>query len=200
MTTTRPLRPLLALATVAALGLSACAAAATPSGAPPAATPSTSPSPSPPLDGGASDPGGGGGGDGSAGNPGAGIGVVPVDPAPIDPNLGDPQLVRPVPGRLNPRPVTPIALQTSVDGRHVLVKVTWYGGVEPCSVLDSVRIERSGTDIGLIPIEGSSDPNAICIEIAVLKATIVDLGDLEPGTWRISSPGSEAPPVVVTID
>ena len=94
----------------------------------------------------------------------------------------------------------PIALRTSVDGRHVLVKITWYGGVDPCSVLDSVRIERSGMDISLTPFEGSSDPSAICIEIAVLKATIVDLGELEPGTWRIASPGSDAPPVVVTID
>jgi hypothetical protein len=72
--------------------------------------------------------------------------------------------------------------------------------VEPCHALDSVRIERTGMEIAVTPIEGSNDPNAICIEIAVLKATIVDLGDLEPGTWRISSPGSEAPPVVITID
>ena len=154
--------------------------------------------PSLPLDGGASDPGAGGGG--SAGSPGTGVGIVPVDPAPVDPNLRDAKLVQPVPGRLSPRPVAPIALQTSVDGRHVLVKVTWYGGIDPCSVLDSVRIERSGMDISLSPIEGSSDPNAICIEIAVLKATIVDLGDLEPGTWRIASPGSAAPPIVLTID
>ena len=201
MTTNPALRPLLALAAAAAIGLSACAGAAAPSSAPPAASPS--PSPSMPIDGGVSDPGAsdpGGGGDGSVGNPGTGIGVVPVDPAPVDPNLADAKLVQPVPGRLNPRSVTPIALRASVDGRHVLVKLTWYGGVDPCSVLDSVRIGRSGMDISLTPAEGSSDPNAICIEIAVLKATIVDLGELEPGTWRIASPGSDAPPVVITID
>ena len=196
MTTTAALRPLLALATAAAICLSACAGAPDPTTAPSATSPS--PSPSLPLDGGANDPGVGGGG--SGGDPGTGVGVVPVDPAPVDPSLGDAKLVQPVPGRLNPRPVAPIALRTSVDGRHVLVKITWYGGVDPCSVLDSVRIERSGTDISLTPFEGSSDPSAICIEIAVLKATIVDLGELEPGTWRIASPGSDAPPVVVTID
>jgi len=80
------------------------------------------------------------------------------------------------------------------------VKITWTSGVEPCYVLDSVKIQRSGMTIALTVFEGSSDPNAMCIEIAVLKATIVDLGDLEPGTWRITSPGSEAPPVVLTID
>jgi hypothetical protein len=126
--------------------------------------------------------------------------VPPLNPLPIDPGAGQPMLVRLQPGRANPHPVVPIAVQASVDGRHVLVKLTWYGGVEPCSVLDSVRVERSGTDIALTPVEGSSDPNAICIEIALLKATIVDLGELEPGTYRILSPGSDAPPVEITID
>ncbi|HEX2756556.1 MAG TPA: hypothetical protein VHM48_13900 [Candidatus Limnocylindrales bacterium] len=96
--------------------------------------------------------------------------------------------------------MAPIALQVSVDGRHVLVKVSWYGGVEPCSVLDSVRVERSGTEIALTPIEGSSDRTAMCVEMAVLKATIVDLGELDPGTYRISAPGSDATPVVITVD
>jgi hypothetical protein len=39
----------------------------------------------------------------------------------------------------------------------------------------------------------------MCIEIAKLKATIVDLGELAPGQYTISSPGGEAQPVVVTI-
>jgi hypothetical protein len=118
---------------------------------------------------------------------------------PIDPAAGKPALVIPLPGRQNAHPVVPIALEASVDGRHVLVKVTWYGGVEPCSVLDSVTVERSGTDIAITPIEGSSDPTAVCIEIAMLKATIVDLGDLEPGTYHIASPGSDVAPIEIVI-
>lgn len=190
----RPLRPLLTLALAAVIGLTACAGAAAPS-TPPSANPAASQPPSTdPTN--AVDPGGAG----SAGDPGSGVGVLPVDPTPVDPNAGEPQLVRAVPGRANPHPAAPIKLEASVDGRHVLVKITWYGGVEPCSALDSVTVERSGMDIAVTPIEGANDPDAMCIEIAVLKATIVDLGDLEPGTWRISSPGSEAPPVVITID
>ena len=177
-----------------AIGLGACSGAAAPSTARSADPPAPPAPSSPPAN--AIDPTGGG----TGGNPGTGVGSGPVDPLPIDPGAGQPQLVRPLPGRANPHPVSPTALQASVDGRHVLVKITWYGGVDPCSVLDSVRVERSGTDIALTPIEGSSDLNAMCIEMAVLKATIVDLGELEPGTWRISSPGSEAPPVVLTID
>jgi hypothetical protein len=192
---TRSLRPILALALAAALGVTACSGAAAPS-----PRPSADPT-APPVSG---EPPAGSippsGGDGAVGNPGSGIGVAPVDPLPVDPGAGQPTLVRPLPGRANPHPVAPTALQASVDGRRVLVKITWYGGVEPCSVLDSVRVERSGMDIALTPIEGSSDLAAMCIEIAVLKATIIDLGELQPGTWRISSPGSDATPVVITID
>lgn len=193
-TSTASLRPIAAIAIAAAIALTACASAAAPSTAP-TADPSA-----PPVSSAPADTGGPGGGDGSVGDPGSGTGVAPVDPAPVDPGAGQPTLVRPLPGRANPHPVAPTALQASVDGRRVLVKITWYGGVEPCSVLDSVRIERSGMDITLTPIEGSSDLNAICIEMALLKATIVDLGELQPGTWRISSPDSAAPPVVITID
>ena len=197
MTTSSALRPLVALAVAAAIGLAACAGSAALSTSPaPLASPSIPrgnlPSGSPP----AGDPGGGGG---SAGDPGTGVGVAPVDPAPLDPLAGQPKLVQPLPGRLNPHPVVPTAIQVSVDGRHVLVKVSWYGGVDPCSVLDSVTVVRSGNDIHVTPVEGASDGNAMCIELALLKATIVDLGDLEPGTWRISSPGSDVPPVVLTI-
>ena len=83
--------------------------------------------------------------------------------------------------------------------RRVLVKATWWSGIEPCNVLDSVKVERSGSDIEITLIEGTGDPNAICIEIAEQKATIVDLGELEPGTYRISSPGGDATPVVIVI-
>jgi len=186
MTTSRPIRPLLALvvALVAAVGLAACSGAVAPSASlPPLASPSS--------------PAAGGGG--SVGDPGSGVGVAPVDPAPLDPLAGQPKLVQPLAGRLNPHPVVPTAIQASVDGRHVLVKVSWYGGVEPCSVLDSITVVRSGNDIQVTPVEGASDANAMCIELALFKATIVDLGDLEPGTWRISSPGSVVPPVVLTI-
>ena len=196
MTTTTAHRPVLAIALAAAVALMGCTAAAAP--LPAAGSPTLAPTPSaPPLA--ATDPGPGAGG-GSDGGPGTGVGVVPVDPAPIDPSVGEAKLVRPLPGRLNPHPVLPTDLRASVDGRHVLVKVTWYGGVEPCSVLDSVTVTKSGREITIVPVEGSSDPTAICIEIALLKATIVDLGELEPGTWRITSPDGEAAPIVLTID
>jgi hypothetical protein len=184
----------LSLATIVLLAACAAATAPSPSGSPPAT--SSGPSEFPP--GGGSD-GGAGAGGGAVGDPGTGIGA-PGQQIPIIPGAGQAALVIPRPGQLNPHRVSPTLLQASVDRRHVLVKVTWYGGVEPCYVLDSVRVEASGREIAISVFEGSSDRNAVCDEMARLKATIVDLGDLEPGTWTIASPGSGAPPVTTTIE
>jgi hypothetical protein len=190
----RPRRPILALALLGALTLTACGTAAAPAGspsAPPAAGPSD-----PPRDLPTTDPSGGG----SDGDPGGGaVANPPVEPTPIDPGAGQPYLVIPRPGQRDLHPVAPTQLQASIDGRHVLVKVTWYGGVEPCSILDSVKVERSGSDIAITPFEGSGGGDVMCIEIAVLKATIVDLGELEPGAYRISSPNSDAAPIEITV-
>jgi hypothetical protein len=190
----RPRRrfPLVVAIAVAAIavGLAACSSAAAPS----ASTPTTvgpNPTPVPTADAGSS----GGGSDGSVGSGG---GVI-VNPVPVDPVAGEPTIVVPKAGQKNPHPVGATSLQASVDGRHVLVKVSWWSGVEPCNVLDSVRVDRSGTNIGITIIEGASDLDVACIEIAQLKATIVDLGDLEPGTYTISAPNSEAPPIQITV-
>jgi hypothetical protein len=117
----------------------------------------------------------------------------------VDGGPGQPTLVIAKPGQLNPRPIPAATLEASVDGRRVLVKATWWSGVEPCYVLDSVKVDRAGFEIAITMIEGTSDPNAACIEIAMQKATIVDLGELEPGTYTITSPGGEAPPITVTV-
>jgi len=189
MTTPRRLLPLLAVATL----LGACASSAGPSpsvgaSASPPAPSRTEPPPSA-IDLPTTDPGGGG----SSGNTGSGI----IDPAPpigsVDPNdpagSGGAQLVRPKAGQKDPHPVAPTKLEASVDGRHVLIKVSWYSGVEPCNVLDSVKVDRDGSTVAITPMEGTGDPDAMCIEIAVLKATAVDLGELAAGTWTISAEG-----------
>ncbi len=194
MTTDLRLRGLLLAAIlVSTVGLAGCQSDAASAPSPPA---SAAPS-DPPRDLPTTDPSSGGG---TGGDPGSGVVAnPPVDPTPIDPGAGQADLVIPRPGQHDPHPVSPTKLEASVDGRHVLVKVTWYGGVEPCSILDSVKVERAGTDIAITPFEGSGGGDVMCIEIAVLKATIVDLGDLEPGAYRISAPNSEAPAVEITV-
>jgi hypothetical protein len=187
-TPSRLRRPLVLAGFVAALSLGGCS-----SGAAPATSPASSESPS--ASGPVSTPGGGGG---SSGDTGSGIGAS-VEPGPVDPIPGQPKLVIPLPGRLNPHPVGASSFEPAVNGHHVLVKVTWYSGVEPCSVLDSVAVERVANAIAITLIEGSSDASAICIEIAQHKATIVDLGELESGDYKIFSPAGDARPVMITI-
>jgi hypothetical protein len=63
--------------------------------------------------------------------------------------------------------------------------------VAPCYVLDSVVVARddAAKAIELTVIEGSNAGDQVCIDIAELKATVVDLGDLAAGTWTISAEG-----------
>jgi hypothetical protein len=142
-------------------------------------------------------PGGGGGGNVGGGNVGGG-GVVP-DPAPGggDPNGQRPSIEDPVPGQLNPVPVGVWTIEPSVDGRHVTVLLSWWSGPAPCSVLDSVEVVREGTTITMTPREGADraagDGQLACPAIAMLRGTIVDLGELAPGTWTLAAHGDLAP-------
>jgi ABC-type transport system substrate-binding protein len=183
MNTTPSLRrPVTVIALVATLAIAACSSAAAPAASQGSASPSAPPSAQP-----------------SASDPDTSVGG-PSDPAPVDPGAGQPALVIPRSGQLNPRPLGATSLEPAVNGRRVLVKVTWWSGVEPCNVLDSVKVDQTGTTVDITLIEGSSDPNAICIELAQQNATIVDLGELEPGTYTITSSLGDAPPVTVTVN
>ena len=195
MTTPTAPRPVV-LGLLAVLVLGACSAATTPSAS---AGPADSPSPSAPSAAPSDTGGAGSSGDVGQTDPGAPIGGA-IDPIPVDPGLGQAKLVIPRPGQLNPRPVGAASLEPAVTGHHVLVKVTWWSGVEPCNVLDSVLVDRSGTDITIQLVEGTSDANAICMEMAEQKSTIVDLGELEPGTYTIWAGGKgDAKPVTITV-
>ena len=105
----------------------------------------------------------------------------------------------PHPGTTNPHPVAVESIQPKVDGRRVTAKLTWTSGVEPCYVLDSVIVNRDGNTIEVTVVEGTTDPNVMCIEIAMTKSTIADLGELEPGTYTIAATNSQIPPVTITV-
>ena len=139
------------------------------------------------------------GGDGS--EPGTGIGQPVAPPASNEPGSyvpANPTIVVPKPGRLAVHPVGAIALEPRVIGRQVTVKLSWWSGVPPCSVLDSVGDVRAGDHISLTIREGADKLGVACIELAMLKATIVDLGELDPGSYTISAFG-EAPPVQIVL-
>jgi hypothetical protein len=179
------LRALLAVLSVTLL-IAACSGAASPSvpgsESPPSATPGGA--------GGGSDPGGG------TGEP---IGSAPGDPGNggIDP--GQPQFVVPRPGQLNVHPVSIEAMDVRVDGRHAVLNARWWSGVDPCYVLDSVAWKRDGKTITISVREGSGGGDVVCIDIAVYKATIIDLGDLEPGEYTVIAGEGNAVPITFAI-
>jgi hypothetical protein len=195
MPATRTLGPLLAAVLVAA-----CSAVAGPG-----PTPVPTPEPTPtavPGPGGVGGPAGGGVG-GAAGNVGGGVaprgGIV--DPgAGFDPILGQAQFVTPTPNLINQHPVSVQRIRAAADAKGASAELRWWSGIAPCSALDSVRVEKdeSAKTIKLTVIEGSGRGDVACIDIAQLKATVVDLGVLAAGTWTISAEG-DAPAISLDI-
>jgi len=119
---------------------------------------------------------------------------------PGDPTLGQAQFVVPQPGTHDPQPVSVGRIRSSVDGHHVTIELRWWSGVAPCSILDSVKVEHDGSSFTLTPMEGSGGGQVVCEDIAQLKATVVDLGDLDPGTYTIHASGSPEPsPIQVVV-
>jgi hypothetical protein len=182
MLTTRNLPAVL----LTVLTLAACGAAAGPS-----PTPVVTPAPTPtavPGNAGA----GGGAVDGGGGNGGPGLGVDPI--------LGQATFVGPTAGLINQHPVSVQRVRAVADDKGATAELRWWSGVAPCSALDSVRIDRDETarTIKLTVIEGAGRGDVACIDIAQLKATLVDLGKLAAGTWTISAEG-DAPAITLEV-
>ena len=213
----RPARRPLAGALLLVLTLAACAGSAGAPGAtsnPPPATGTPNPTPTAvPGQGGSADPGGntGGGtdpgaGGGSGGNPGTGIlppGIVfPVVPVPDEGLLGNANYLTPVDGLVNQHNISVQLVRAGVGGDgHTYVDLRWMSGVAPCNQLDSVKVVRDDVakTVHLTVVEGSAPGDQMCIEIAELHATAVDLGVLEAGTWTISAEG-DAPAITLDVE
>jgi hypothetical protein len=199
-------RPTPFLTLVLALLVAACSAGGPAlSASPPGEDGSTGPGPG---SGGATQPadtgnvrpdepvdGGPGGGDPGLGGDGGGGGGG------IDPDPGQPQLVVPVPGQLNVHPVAIEELVARVEGRHAVLNAIWWSGVEPCYVLDSVfwKLDPPTNTITVSVHEGNGPGDAMCIEIAVQKAVVIDLGDLAPGAYTVTAGDGPAPDITFTI-
>ena len=195
-TVARPSRRALALALPLTLIIAACSAAAAPTLSPPAPSPRATPT-AVPGEGGSGGGGAGGntGGGSQPGNPGGGI-DFPIPPIQgDDPLLGDATVVVPRAGTLDPHPINVQLVRATVRDGHVIVEARWYSGVEECYPTDSVQvdIDEDAKTIRVTVLEGTAGGDVMCIEIAVLKATAVDLGSLAAGTWKISAKGDAEP-------
>ena len=206
-TLTRPSRRTFSLALPLVLVIAACGSAAAPSTSPSAEVPQPTPTAVPGV--GAS-PGGGGGSGGNTGggtdpvNPGAGGGIlfpIPIPPGPVDQGLlGLATKVVPVPGRLNPHPVNVQLVRAAIDDGNAWAELRWWSGIEECYTTDSVQIARddAARTIKLTVMEGTNAGDVACIDIALLKSTLVDLGELAAGTWTIFAEG-DAPVIMLEV-
>ncbi len=115
-------------------------------------------------------------------------GVVDLDAGVSNPNSEAPagkakpgtaataEVVEPRDGMDNTHTVT---WDKAVKRSDSVVRVYFYGGVEPCSVLDSVKVDETGKTI-TITLRAGADPkhpDAMCIQIAKYKAVDVKLSE-----------------------
>ena len=100
--------------------------------------------------------------------------------------LGGATLVTPKPGPGPTAPVHPVGLRAGTDSAGAWALVTWYGGIEPCSVLRPVGVRQAGGTITLRLREGSDAPaGSACPELAMKKAVRVSLGVQAAGTYTV---------------
>ena len=126
----------------------------------------------------------------AAGSGGPDDGVTSLPPAGTGGSthfrLGGATLVTPKPGPGPTAPVSPAGLRVGSDVHGAWARVTWYGGIAPCSVLRPVGVRRSGVTITLRLREGSdAAAGTACPEIAMTKAVRVSLGWLPPGGYTV---------------
>jgi hypothetical protein len=116
------------------------------------------------------------------------------------PPAGGAKIVVPRPGQLDVRAVAAESLAATVDGRSVVVSADWWSGVEPCTILDSIAVQRDAFTIAIALREGRGPEDVACIAIAELHRAFIDLGDLEPGTYTIRDATGGAPAIEVVVD
>ena len=115
--------------------------------------------------------------------------AMPGTDAPEEPT---PELVQPRPGMTNLRPVSWEKTE-ELSARKVLI--TFYGGVAPCDVLDSVKVKYGEKTVTISLFSGSDPkkPDAVCIQIAQLKAVEVELTeDLDGRALKDGAPDATA--------
>lgn len=110
------------------------------------------------------------------------------------------KVVVPRPGQLDVHPTAAETLTAVVDdARHIQLTIDWWSGVEPCTILDSIVVERGTPVITVTLREGRGPEDVACIAIAEQHRTVVDLGEFEPGTYTIRDGAGGAPDIEVTV-
>ena len=134
--------------------------------------------------------------------PDAPISAPPADPSGdplVDPPIGAKPVV-PRPGvAVNVHPVAAESLAARVEGSTIIVTATWWSGVEPCTILDSIVVDTGDGTYTITLREGSSPQEIACPAIAEQHVTGFEIPDVAKGTWTIADSGGSARPVEVTV-
>jgi hypothetical protein len=108
--------------------------------------------------------------------PQAPVTTAPVESGPVatTPTKG-PKPVKPTGDTINTHKVRWTKAKQVSKGRSL--KLTWWSGVEPCSVLDRVKVKETRKRVTVTLYEGTAPKakNTACIMIAVEKTTTVKL-------------------------
>ena len=122
-------------------------------------------------------------------------------PAIGEPEPGGVELVEPQAGQQNVHPVALERMDATSSGTTVSVDAYWTSGVDPCYVLDRVEAQINEEDqtVDVTVLEGTSDPDAICVMMAVAKHTIFSFEVPSTGTWTIRDSQGGAPPSEVVV-
>ncbi|WP_433418912.1 hypothetical protein ACQP1V_04160 [Microtetraspora malaysiensis] len=96
-----------------------------------------------------------------------------IGPASGTPSADAPAPVKPKGGTVDPRKVRWTSAKPIRNGRYL--RVTWWSGVEPCTVLDRVRVKETRKKVTVTLYEGRGKDAQMCVMIAVRKSTIVKL-------------------------
>jgi hypothetical protein len=109
-----------------------------------------------------------------AGTPSPSGAPAEVTPATTAPTKG-PQPVKPTGDAVNVHKVSWTKAEPVDRGRQI--RLTWWSGVAPCTVLDRVTVKETAKRVTVTLYEGASPKarNVSCIMIAVEKTTTVKL-------------------------
>jgi hypothetical protein len=136
--------------------------------------------------------------------------VAPVEPEPTADN-GDggaggvapdgAKIIVPKPGQaIDVQAIPAETLTASLDGRRLTVAATWWSGVEPCSILDSVVVDAEEGGFAITLFEGRGPGDVACIAIAEQHRTFIEFpADLVPGTYTIRDATGGAPAIEVVV-
>jgi hypothetical protein len=124
----------------------------------------------------------------------------PADPSADPGGIGDgAKVVVPRPGQLDVHDVSADSLTARVDGSTIVVTPTWFSGVEPCTILDTVIVTKGQGSYAITLREGRGPEDVACIAIAELHKTEIAIPDVSPGTYQITDGTGGAAPIEVTV-